>query len=80
VLTLMLGGAFERAAIGVALGAGGALAVGPLVQPYLFETTGRDPIVLGLVTVTLLVTTLVASALPATRACRVDPIIALRLD
>jgi predicted permease len=80
VLGVMLGGAFVRATLGVAIGAAGALAVGPLVEPYLFETMGRDPVVLSIVSLTLLATTLVASALPSWKACRIDPIIALRLD
>jgi ABC-type antimicrobial peptide transport system permease subunit len=80
VLRLTLGGSLLRAAIGVAIGVLGAIAIGPFVEPYLFETIGRDPEVLGAVTLTLLVTTLVASAIPSWRACRIDPIIALRLD
>ena len=80
ILRLTLGGSLLCAATGVAIGVIGAVAIGPFVQPYLFETMGRDPEVLGLVTLTLLVTTMVASAVPSWRACRLDPIIALRLD
>jgi ABC-type antimicrobial peptide transport system permease subunit len=80
IARLMLGGALVRAAAGVAIGVLGAVAIAPVVEPYLFETTARDPLVFALVAITLLATTLVACAVPSFRACRVDPIIALRLD
>jgi predicted permease len=80
ILRLVLGGALVRAAVGVATGAAFALAVGPLLQPFLFETVARDPLILGIVALALLSTTLLAGAVPSWRACRVDPALALRAD
>ena len=63
---------------GVALGLGVALAAGGLVQPLLFEGTGRDPVVYGLVVVVLLGCGLLAGAVPARRAARLHPATVLR--
>lgn len=80
VLGLMLGGTLSRAAIGVGIGVAASLAVAPFVQPYLFEIPARDPGVLLAVAAILLATALLAAAVPSWRACRVDPVIALRVD
>jgi ABC-type antimicrobial peptide transport system permease subunit len=80
ITQLVLGGAFRAAATGIGLGIVGALAIGPAVQSLLFDTSPRDPAVLAVVAVTMLLTALVAGVLPSLRACRVDPVVALRSD
>jgi len=67
-------------AIGVTAGLLTALALGKFVASLLFETSPRDPMVLGASAVTLLLVALVASAIPAWRAARVDPLKALRAE
>ena len=65
---------------GVAIGLGLALAVGRWLGPLLFQVSPRDPLVFAAVTATLIAVALVASWVPAVRACRVDPATALRSD
>jgi ABC-type antimicrobial peptide transport system permease subunit len=67
-------------AIGLSIGLGGALALGKFARAFLFEIQPHDPITLSAV-VTILGTTALASAwLPARRATRIDPILALRAE
>ena len=65
---------------GLAIGIVIALNGSPWVGPLLFETSPRDPVVYGLVIAVLLAVALLASAVPAWRASRTDPIEALRSD
>jgi predicted permease len=65
---------------GVALGGLVALAVGRLLAPLLYETSPRDPAVFAGVAVALLMVAFAASLVPAWRAARVDPNIALRAE
>lgn len=66
------------AAIGAALGLGGALALGPTLRGLLYGVKPTDPVTLLLVPILLAVVAIVACSLPARRAARVDPIEALR--
>jgi ABC-type antimicrobial peptide transport system permease subunit len=66
------------AAAGVVIGLGLALAVSRVLTSLLFEVKPRDPATLGLAAGLVLVVTLAASYLPARRASRVDPMVALR--
>lgn len=65
---------------GLAGGIVTALIAGRFVQPMLFETSPRDPVVFAAAAVTLVAVALAASAIPALRASRVDPNIALRSE
>jgi ABC-type antimicrobial peptide transport system permease subunit len=65
---------------GVAIGLAVAIAAGGLVEPSLFRTSGRDPIVLGSVAAILLLVAGAASVAPTRAALRVDPIEALRSE
>lgn len=58
--------------LGVGLGLGGAVALSRFLRTMLFETTGNDPWVLGLVGVVLLATSCLACVLPARKATKVD--------
>jgi putative ABC transport system permease protein len=68
------------AAVAVALGVVGALALGRVMESLLFGVGARDPLTLAVVAAGLLATAFAASALPALRATRVDPMRALRLE
>jgi 3-hydroxyisobutyrate dehydrogenase-like beta-hydroxyacid dehydrogenase len=68
------------AAAGILVGLGFALAASRLMEGLLFELSPRDPVVFGSVSVVLLVSAIAASLLPALRATRVDPMMALRTD
>jgi putative ABC transport system permease protein len=50
------------------------------VGPLLFSVSPKDPVVYGTVAVVLLAAALLASAIPAVRAARVDPNVALRTE
>jgi predicted permease len=64
-------------AIGLGLGLAGAAGLGQLMKSELFGVAPLDPVVLTVVTLILLVVALVASTIPAWRASRIDPIVAL---
>ncbi|MGH7575572.1 MAG: FtsX-like permease family protein, partial [Longimicrobiales bacterium] len=68
------------AMIGVVAGSALALVFGPLIEPLLFQTRGRDALTLGAVAVTLAVVAVLASIIPAARAGRTDPLSALRVE
>jgi putative ABC transport system permease protein len=67
-------------AIGLAVGLGGALAMGRLLQTFPGQVSPRDPITLTIVTTLLVLVAGAATMLPARRAARVDPVVALRTD
>ena len=80
VLRMILGEGLRVAVVGVALGSVAALIAGRWVTPLLFDVSPRDPVVFGIVSITLLAVAILASLLPAWRATRVDPNVALRAD
>jgi predicted permease len=65
-------------AVGVALGVAGALAVSRLLTSVLFGVKSTDPATYGIAAGVLLLTAAIASYLPARRAMRIDPNVALR--
>ena len=65
---------------GVAIGVGAALATGRLVESQLFGVEAGDPVTLAVAALVLGVVALVAAALPARRASRVDPAVAMRME
>lgn len=75
---LIVGGAVTMTGVGIGAGVLVALAAGPRLEPMLFDTSPRSPAVFVLVTVMLVASALVASAIPARRATRVDPVVTLR--
>jgi ABC-type lipoprotein release transport system permease subunit len=80
VVRLVVGQGMRLGASGVAIGAVIALAAAKWINPLLFDESPRDPVVFAIVTVTLLAVTVAASWVPARRAARVDPNVALRTE
>jgi putative ABC transport system permease protein len=80
VLSLVLRQGFITIAIGVTAGVFGAIALTRTMQSMLYHTSTTDPITFAGVAVLLTFVALLASYLPARRATRVDPVIALRYE
>jgi predicted permease len=80
VLRLILGEGLRTVLVGAALGLAGALVLTRTVSSLLFGVTPTDPIAFGTVTLLLLAAALLACYLPARRAARVDPLVALRSE
>ncbi|HYL64095.1 MAG TPA: ABC transporter permease [Candidatus Methylomirabilis sp.] len=80
ILRMVLGQGLRMVALGVAIGLVLALAFTRLLQNLLFEIQPTDLPTLAAVALLLTVVTLLASYVPALRATRVDPVVALRCD
>lgn len=80
VVRLVLLQGLGQVGVGVAIGLGLALALARLLAQLLFGVAPWDPGVFGAIVVTLVTVSLLASYLPARRALRVDPVIALRSE
>ncbi len=80
VLRLIVGSGMWLATIGVVIGLAGAFAITRLMTSLLFGISPTDFITFALVTVGLLVVALLACYIPARRATKVDPLIALRYE
>jgi predicted permease len=78
VLAMVLGGAIKMALAGIATGGVAAMAATQALKSLLFGVSAFDPVTFGGVSVVLLLVALLASYIPARRATRVDPMIALR--
>lgn len=80
VVWLFLRRTIVHLAIGLAIGLGGALTVGRLLQTLLGQVSPRDPITIAIVTALLVIVAGAATMFPARRAARVDPMVALRTE
>jgi putative ABC transport system permease protein len=80
IFRLVLISGTKLALAGCAIGLLGAFAVSRLLQSFLFQVSGLDPLVLGSAAILVLLLTLVACLLPAMRAASVDPMEALRAE
>jgi putative ABC transport system permease protein len=78
VMRMVLGHGRRLTLLGIALGIVGAFLASRLMQQALFEVSAADPIIYLAVAATLLLVAEFASWLPARRATRIDPVIALR--
>ena len=80
VLRLVLVDGMTPVAIGMILGLLGGLATGTLIKSLLYGTRPLDPAVFAAMIGSLVLTSLIASAVPALRACRIEPTQALRME
>jgi putative ABC transport system permease protein len=80
VIRLVVTDGLRVAVVGVAIGVAVSLSAGRWVKPLLFGVSATDPSVFVIVTATLLLVAVAASWIPALRASRVDPNVALRTD
>jgi predicted permease len=78
VLGLVLSSALAQVGLGLAIGIPAALAGGQLLASQLYQVKSYDPVILGAAAVILAGSAILAASVPARRASRVDPIIALR--
>jgi predicted permease len=80
VRDLVLRDGLRLTLIGLVVGIAGALASARLITAFLFGTSPHDPVVIAVTTALLLVMAVVSCWLPARRATRVDPMVALRAE
>jgi predicted permease len=80
VLVAVLTRALSLAGIGITLGAAAAFAATRVMKDLLFNVSATDPLTFGAVAILLAAVTLLASYMPALRATKVDPIVALRCE
>jgi len=80
VLRLIVGRGMLLAFTGVALGVGGAFALTRLLESLLFNVSATDPLTFASIAIIVVVIALLSCYIPARRASRVDPAIALRYE
>jgi len=80
VVRMIVGESVAFAAAGIAIGGAIALYAARWIEPLLFEEPPKDPLVFGIVGLTLLAAAVLAAVRPALRAVSVDPAEVLRAD
>ena len=80
VLAMIVRRGVALAAVGIAVGLGVALTLSRLVRGLLYDVTATDPVTFVVVPALLLLVAVLASLVPALRAVRVSPLVALRSE
>ena len=80
VLGMIVRRGVALAAIGIVVGLAAALSAARLVRGLLYDVTATDPVTFVLVPLALLLVAVIASLVPALRAVRVSPLVALRSE
>jgi putative ABC transport system permease protein len=80
VIGLVLGTTFRAVLVGLGVGLVASIAGAKLLRSYLFGLSGIDPLTYAVVAAILIVASMLAAFLPARRATRIDPLIALRYE
>jgi ABC-type antimicrobial peptide transport system permease subunit len=76
----VMGPALVPSIAGIGIGTAGAVLLGRVLAPELYEVRPDDPLTLAFVALILLGAAAMACAIPARRASRIDPVIALRSE
>jgi len=80
VIRLVLGTTGVAVSIGIAVGLAASAAAARLIRAYLLGASGVDPVAYAAVAALLVAASLSAAFLPARRATRIDPLVALRYE
>jgi len=80
ILWLVLKRGMGLALVGLAIGLAASFALTRLLQSLLFEVSASDPMVFGVIALLLAVVAFAACTIPARRAMKVDPMVALRYE
>jgi putative ABC transport system permease protein len=80
VFKLIVGRGMKLTIVGVLIGVGGAIALTRLMHSLLFNTSATDPFTFILISLLLFIAAFLACYIPARRAARVDPLVALHYE
>ncbi len=80
IIKLVVGQGLKLVGVGVAVGVAGALAITRLMSGLLFDVSASDPLTFAAIALLLIAVAILACYIPARRATKVDPMIALRYE